>query len=309
MGWPPTLLAMLANTLGMSSLLTLVPGGVVSLRRVIADRRSARVVLTCTAVDFASGCLLTTGLLTVGGGLFVLVYSSTTVWTALWARASGERLSAGRWAGVLLVFCGMAFSSGNNVAQAAAEGAAAWTRLLFGIGALLVGTMLHAAMFVLSEAAMARARIDLCTLCGGMGAVESTVLLAWNGALLVAHGPGLYAPEKTVGTAHAGLPALCMLYAGLALVNGAHALAFFHLLRRVGAVSSAVLKGVQLLLVFAASVLFFCRFQPTQCFSWPKAAGVGVVAAGLVVYARAAPSASAASDSSAHKNDRATIDG
>ena len=72
-GWPPTLLATLANTLAMSSLLALVPGGGASgLRRAFSE--DAPRVLVCTALDFASGCLLTTGLLTVGGAIFVVVY-------------------------------------------------------------------------------------------------------------------------------------------------------------------------------------------------------------------------------------------
>ena len=56
----------------------------------------------------------------------------------------------------------------------------------------------------------------------------------------------------------------------------------------LGAVSSAVMKGVQLVLVFAFSVLFFCRYQASQCFSWPKAIGVATVVAGLLTYAAGA---------------------
>ena len=55
---------------------------------------------------------------------------------------------------------------------------------------------------------------------------------------------------------------------------------------QVGAVSSAVLKGTQLILVFCISFVFYCRFEVQQCFSWRKAAGVLTVAAGLVVFAR-----------------------
>ena len=45
------------------------------------------------------------------------------------------------------------------------------------------------------------------------------------------------------------------------------------------------MKGLQLVLVFSFSVVFFCRFQATQCFSWSKAAGAGTVVLGLLVYA------------------------
>ena len=52
---------------------------------------------------------------------------------------------------------------------------------------------------------------------------------------------------------------LILLYASLTVNNAVHAWAFFHMLKRVGAVSSAVMKGVQLVLVFTFSVLFFCQ--------------------------------------------------
>ena len=49
-----------------------------------------RAILAVTAIDFTSGCLLTSGLLIVGSGTYVVVYSSTTVWTAVIARLTGQ---------------------------------------------------------------------------------------------------------------------------------------------------------------------------------------------------------------------------
>ena len=96
---------------------------------------------------------------------------------------------------------------------------------------------------------------------------------------------------------HAGLVAspaqLVVLYSALTLNNAVHAWAFFHMLERVGAVTSAVMKGVQLVLVFGFSFLFFCQLQTTQCFSWTKAAGVATVTAGLLVYACSTPHSTA----------------
>mmetsp|Transcript_32539 Transcript_32539/g.104132 ORF Transcript_32539/g.104132 Transcript_32539/m.104132 type:complete len:179 (+) Transcript_32539:743-1279(+) len=136
-------------------------------------------------------------------------------------------------------------------------------------------------MFVFSERAMRLGGLHPFLLSSGMGAAETAALAAWNGALLSRHGPQLYAPHD--GEVELGTVAL--LYAGLTLVNAMHALVFFELLDRIGAVSSAVMKGVQLVLVFVFSVLFFCRYQASQCFSWPKAIGVATVVAGLLTYA------------------------
>jgi drug/metabolite transporter (DMT)-like permease len=284
-GWPPTVLATASNTVAMASLLAIAPGGWAALRQTLRSKSSAT-VLMCTAIDFASGCLLTTGLLMVGGGTFVVVYASTSVWTAIWARCTGQRLSFGRWAGVGMVFAGMVLHSSQGLMHAAAEGMAASTSLVLGLCAVVVGTMLHAAMFVVSELAIKQSQIDLLQLCAGMGLIETTVLLLWNGLLLTALGPSLYLPDAPPAREGAGLQRVLLLYLLLTLVNAVHAWSFFHMLSRVGAVTSAVMKGTQVILVFAFSVLYFCRLQATQCFSWSKAAGVGVVALGLLVYAR-----------------------
>ena len=292
-GFPPTLLATLSNTVAMSSLLVIAPGGFDGLRRIFSNRASAGRVLICTALDFVSGCLLTTGLLMVGGGMFVVVYASTTVWTALWARWSGQHLSAGRWAGVLLVFAGMVLNSSQGLEQAAAESVAASTLLVLGLCAVVVGTMLHAAMFVYSELAIKQAQIDLLLLCAGMGLLESVTLSLWNLLLLATMGTTLYRPEEPPAR-DASSRELCLLYAGLTVINAVHAWAFFNMLEKVGAVSSAVMKGLQLVLVFAFSVTFFCQMQATQCFTWSKATGVGVVALGLLVYAHSTATAASA---------------
>jgi drug/metabolite transporter (DMT)-like permease len=223
----------------------------------------------------------------------VVVYASTTVWTALWARWSGQHLSAGRWAGVLLVFAGMVLNSSQGFEQAAAESVAASTLLVLGLCAVVVGTMLHAAMFVYSELAIKQAHIDLLLLCAGMGLLESATLSLWNLLLLATMGTSLYLPEQPP-VRDASSRELCLLYAGLTVINAVHAWAFFHMLEKVGAVSSAVMKGLQLVLVFAFSVTFFCQMQATQCFTWSKAAGVGVVALGLLVYAHSTATAASA---------------
>ena len=119
-GWPPTVLATLANTTAMASLMLFVSGSLVR-TAFCSSRASLRRILTATALDLISGCLLTTGLLVLGGGIFVVIYSSTTIWTALWARCSGQRLSLGRWAGVVLVSGGMILSASANFADAAGD--------------------------------------------------------------------------------------------------------------------------------------------------------------------------------------------
>jgi hypothetical protein len=177
----------------------------------------------------------------------------------------------------------MVLSASGNFADAAGD-AVATRNFTLGCSAVLVGTMLHAAMFVYSELAIREAGIDIIVLCASMGTMETLVLIVWNLSLLATHGVALYRPSGQVINDASALQ-LAMLYATITVVNACHAWAFFNMLEQVGAVTSAIMKGLQLVLVFSFSVSFFCEFQATQCFSWSKAAGVGVVALGLLVYA------------------------
>ena len=68
---------------------------------------------------------------------------------------------------------------------------------------------------------------------------------------------------------------MALLYAGLTLVNAMRALLLLLL-------PSAPGRSTRL------KVLFFCRYQASQCFSWPKAIGVATVVAGLLTYAAGA---------------------
>eukprot|EP01052_Picozoa_sp_SAG31_P029834 SAG31_NODE_3004_length_4795_cov_2.802598_2_plen_122_part_00 len=109
--FPPLLLTLLASTLGMA----LVPWGAWLAVRLRQPRQSAEAVgapAPCSSssredyvyptrrvgllvtLDIASQGLIQLGLLAVGGGVYVVMYSSTTFWTACFAQMSGALLSA-----------------------------------------------------------------------------------------------------------------------------------------------------------------------------------------------------------------------
>ena len=74
-------------------------------------------------------------------------------------------------------------------------------------------------------------------------------------------------------------------YAPLILIDGLHALSFFATLGERGAVSAAMLKGVQVVFVFAASSVLSCDTESgAGCATPAKAAGVAIVVAGLALF-------------------------
>merc|ERR1712097_61337 len=84
---------------------------------------------------------------------------------------------------------------------------------------------------------------------------------------------------------HGSTPSrVAQIYVGLVLVNAVHALAFFTMLSDIGAVGSALMKGVQAVSVFTLSATFFCNYESSQCFSPLKATSMGVVLVGTSCY-------------------------
>ena len=138
-------------------------------------------------------------------------------------------------------------------------------------------------MFVYAEKALrtrAAANLTPFRLSSLMGSVESLVLLTYVSAA-VAYRPGL-APADLTTTATA--------YAPLVVVDGLHALSFFATLGAKGAVSAAMLKGVQAILVYTLSATFFCDAAAAGCATPAKSAAVAVVVAALgIFYSREPP--------------------
>ena len=63
-----------------------------------------------------------------------------------------------------------------------------------------------------------------------------------------------------------------------------HAGAFFTLLKNIGAVASALLKGVQAIVVIALSAIFYCPTEESQCLTTMKAISAMTVMSGVVGY-------------------------
>eukprot|EP00547_Thalassionema_nitzschioides_P013384 CAMPEP_0194262430 /NCGR_PEP_ID=MMETSP0158-20130606/46543_1 /TAXON_ID=33649 /ORGANISM="Thalassionema nitzschioides, Strain L26-B" /LENGTH=143 /DNA_ID=CAMNT_0039002587 /DNA_START=826 /DNA_END=1254 /DNA_ORIENTATION=- len=73
-------------------------------------------------------------------------------------------------------------------------------------------------------------------------------------------------------------------FSGLVLIDTVHAASFFTLLKSVGAVTSALLKGVQCLVVMALSALFYCPTEPSQCLTGMKIFSALLVLTGVAGY-------------------------
>jgi drug/metabolite transporter (DMT)-like permease len=106
------------------------------------------------------------GLVTVGGGVFVCIYSSTVAWTAVLGRfLLGRRVVALQWLGVFTVCVGLGLTALAHAGPSTAPEPGAVSRMAFMVGVCttLLGSLLHSGMLVLSDG-LVRGLLCLCVL-------------------------------------------------------------------------------------------------------------------------------------------------
>ena len=152
----PNLKPMLCNTGGMALAWFLSTGCnpfssalVQRLRRLPWSAPLWRRLCTIAAVDFFSGFLLFQGQLSIGSNLYVVLYASCTLWTALLSRWLLRRpLSNSHWVAIVTITLGLAADA--YLSHSDKHGGRSNTRT--GVALVLLGSLLHSLMFVQAEA-------------------------------------------------------------------------------------------------------------------------------------------------------------
>ena len=264
---------MMANLLGMT-LVAPAREACVGSPAPIAQtvRASWRPLAAAAALDFGSAALLCVGLLYAGAAAFTLVYASCAPLVSAIGAAAGTLIRREQWLAIALATLGLALYE----LACKGEGRAAADARLWGSLLAFLGSVGHSGMFVYAEHALAdksakAAGLTPFRLSSCMGFAETMVLGTFV-ALQVT-----YDAERMSNVAVA--------YAPLILIDGLHALSFFATLGERGAVSAAMLKGVQVVFVFVASSVLSCDHESgAGCATTAKAAGVAIVVAGLALF-------------------------
>ena len=264
---------MMANLLGMT-LVAPAREACVGSPAPIAQtvRASWRPLAAAAALDFGSAALLCVGLLYAGAAAFTLVYASCAPLVSAIGAAAGAQIRREQWLAIALATLGLALYE----LACKSEGKAAADARLWGSLLAFLGSVGHSGMFVMAEHALENksakaAGLTPFRLSSCMGFAETMVLGTFV-ALQVT-----YDAER--------MTTVAVAYAPLILIDGLHALSFFATLGERGAVSAAMLKGVQVVFVFAASSVLSCDTESgAGCATPAKAAGVAIVVAGLALF-------------------------
>jgi drug/metabolite transporter (DMT)-like permease len=231
--------------------------------------------------DTASASMNYAGAALAGPLVFAVIYSSVTVWTAVFSRyLLRRRMTVGQWGSVFVVFLGLAVTARDSRTM----GNSVW----LGCVLVLVGSMMHALTYVLCEAIMT-VGTEVLTVTQNTG-IQSGVALAvlglWQLVYTVPNWTEAIAgPLEEAGTT---LATALFLLGMFAFCNWVHCITFYTTLIEFpgGATSAGVMKGLQAVLVFLLTHLVFCGRTGGEemCFSASKLISLLTVAGGVITY-------------------------
>ena len=278
----------LANVCGMAACGTLVTKKewCAGLRLLMSPSRFRRVLMLGVCVDLASGVLLSMGLVMTGSGIFAVLYSSVTAWTAVLSRVFlGKCLTKTQVSGIAVVCTGLVtnvFGSNDQLSGAAL------TPVLVGSALVLSGSFSHSAMFVVTEHAVENERISPMLWSALLGSIETFLLGAW--ILLLTFGHADNADVKgTALTGEFNMRGAVLGFMLLVCVDLVHAASFFTIVSGAGSVSASLLKGLQTVTLTTAAWVVFCPAEPSSCLTGIKCLSIVQVVFGSAIYFRSPP--------------------
>lgn len=252
-----------------------------------------------------------------GPTIFSIIYSSVTVWAAIYSKFLLSRsLSKFQWMGVILVVLGLSITALDSLSVG--------KKIFIGACLILVGSSFHGMTYVLSELIMTNdnpssmvttttttlssslstttpiknhgnaqrrhqpepRHISVRANCAIQGIVATVALLLWQIVYTLPRLQSLILnPMAENGTSP--LHAMAILSA-ITIANLLHSVTFFATLKHFpgGATSAGVLKGLQAVLVFLVGSIILCgRWGGAEmCWSQGKFGSLVVVVCGILLY-------------------------
>jgi len=282
------------------------------------------VLLTAAVDLISGMCLTFGILLTGGSIFVVLYNSVPAWTAILSRFILQRKLNAIQIAGVGLVCVGLVMNVlGTNlqlshnddkdvddsVGEAAGRNAA--HIVILGSMIVLAGSLMHSLMYVLSDLSMSPQDFaadpsttdnehdeeekkkkggpaatavtgEIWSCC--LGSLEVCFMTVWVFVGILNH--GFFEDEDGMSSRSANppIPKVISGFLGLVLIDAAHAAAFFTMLKNLGAVASALLKGLQAIVVIALSAVLYCPAEESQCLTWIKFISAVVVISGVMGY-------------------------
>nr|CEL68156.1 TPA: transporter/permease protein, putative [Neospora caninum Liverpool] len=236
--------------------------------------------IVLSSLDMINQLLKKAGLLYAGAAVYIIVDSSSIVWTAIWSLVLLRRkLKVCHWIGIALITLGISLKACQlNFTFRDEE--------FLGVTLILLAAILMGLTFVLNEKFMQGAdRIEGPNLVCMMGVCSAVPITLWTlfwtvprfGELVVDPIRERDGSFKVVGYCFFWLFVSCWMHSGT----------LWFLMTHFGAVSTGILKGLKVALVFLLSHWLFCDIQPNQCLNVWTGSSALICVVGVTVYSLA----------------------
>eukprot|EP00534_Pseudo-nitzschia_fraudulenta_P002635 CAMPEP_0201121586 /NCGR_PEP_ID=MMETSP0850-20130426/5440_1 /ASSEMBLY_ACC=CAM_ASM_000622 /TAXON_ID=183588 /ORGANISM="Pseudo-nitzschia fraudulenta, Strain WWA7" /LENGTH=353 /DNA_ID=CAMNT_0047388091 /DNA_START=159 /DNA_END=1220 /DNA_ORIENTATION=+ len=250
--------------------------------------------------DIIAQTLNYTGASLSGPTIFAIIYSSVTIWSAVFSQILlGRTMNGSQWMNVIIVFAGLAITAIDSVNMG--------DSVLKGSVFVICGSAMHGLFYVMSEAVMVVGEEKLTVLQNNFvqALVAGSLFSLWQGFFTLPHFDEFIGhPMENAGTSiYYALILLC----GFGASSIVHSITFYYTLRHFpgGATSAGIMKGLQAVLVFLLTDYFYCNKLggPEMCFSVSKFISLVTVSGGVLGYGYATkiPGSSVATSDSLKK--------
>lgn len=238
--------------------------------------------LLVSSLDIINQLLKKAGLIYAGAAVYIVVDSSSLVWTAVWSNIILKRkLSRTQWLAILVITLGVSLKGCQlNITFKDEE--------FLGVFLILFSSVLMGLTFVLNEKFMRGSEpVEGPNLVCMMGICSSAIVTIWTVFWTLPHFDEVVMQPIIDKGGSLHTVASCSLW--LFISGWIHSGTLWYLMSSFGAVSTGILKGLKVALVFVISHFLFCEIQPSQCLNMWTAASAFTCVVGVVLYSLAVP--------------------
>jgi hypothetical protein len=231
--------------------------------------------------DIMSQSLNYAGASMSGPTIFAIIYSSVTIWTAIFSQIFlGRIMNLWQWVNVLVVFAGLTVTATDSVNMG--------PNVVKGSILIIVGSAMHGLTYIICEAVMTVGDEKLTVIQNNFlqGSVAGLLFLVWQLVFTLPRSDELiWRPMENAGTSFGYA---VILLGGFGMSNVVHSITYFHTLLHFpgGATSAGVMKGLQAVFVFVFTSFLYCNKLggSEMCFSQSKFVSLVTVTGGVVGY-------------------------
>jgi drug/metabolite transporter (DMT)-like permease len=233
--------------------------------------------IVCTVANYTGASL-------AGPTIFSIIYSSVTIWTALFSQLFLKRRMQGwQWVAIATVFGGLTVTATGSMQLGDNN-----DDVSLGMVLILVGSAMHALTYIMSEGIMTVSEETLSVQQNNaiQSAVAATTLGIWQLIYTLPRwDEKILQPMEAAGTSYTQALGIMLLFAFSNLV---HSSTFFYTLRHFpgGSTSAGVMKGLQAVLVSVVTHLAYCGRTggSEMCFTRQKFLSLVTVSGGVIAY-------------------------